>query len=202
MPLFYSGSTYRPTRHPFLSFLHSPEPLQSTYSLPSLSALHFEPVQDDDYMQDILDLDPGITLRFPYTQGSSRRSTSILRVRCLSSASTNPSPLPHLSLSPSPLSLSPTSLSRASLSLVSPASRLSTRYCRSSCRLAHHVVQLEDTGSEILTGSAGVRALEEDDGFEDRNRTVHRRNMPHHPFRSEDVPYMRAYNQMSLEKCV
>ena len=68
-------------------------------------------------------------------------------------------------------------------------------------------LQLEDTsiltiGSEILTGSAGVRALEEDDGFEDRNRTVRRRNMPHHPFRSEDVPYMQAYNQMSLEKCV
>ncbi len=68
-------------------------------------------------------------------------------------------------------------------------------------------LQLEDTSiltvaSEILPGSAGVRAAEEDDGFEDRNRTVRRRNMPHHPFRSEDAPYMQAYNQMSLEKCV
>ena len=56
--------------------------------------------------------------------------------------------------------------------------------------------------ASVLTSSAGVWALEVDDGFEDRNRTVRRRNMLHHPFRSDDVPYMQAHNQMSLEKCV
>ena len=45
--------------HPFLSFLHSPEHLPSPYGLPGLSALHLEPVQDDDYTQDRPDLDPG-----------------------------------------------------------------------------------------------------------------------------------------------
>ncbi|KAI0828909.1 hypothetical protein BC628DRAFT_1178336 [Trametes gibbosa] len=63
--------------------------------------------------------------------------------------------------------------------------------------------QLEDTSlqtidSEDLPGSIGVRR-EEDDNFDDRNRTVRRRNMPHHPFRYEDVPYMQAYSQILLE---
>ena len=57
-------------------------------------------------------------------------------------------------------------------------------------------------GSETLPGASGQRLLEDDDGFDDRNRTVRRRNMPHHPFRSEDVPYMQAYSQILLEKCV
>ena len=50
------------------------------------------------------------------------------------------------------------------------------------------------------TRSAVPRRTEEDEGFEDRNRTVRRRNMPHHPFSPEDVPYMQAYSQALLEK--
>lgn len=53
--------------------------------------------------------------------------------------------------------------------------------------------------SEDLPGSIGMRR-EEEDAFDDRNRTVRRRNMPHHPFRYEDVPYMQAYSQILLEK--
>ncbi|KAI0640010.1 hypothetical protein C8Q77DRAFT_1152924 [Trametes polyzona] len=52
--------------------------------------------------------------------------------------------------------------------------------------------------SEDLPGSMGLRR-EEEDTFDDRNRTVRRRNMPHHPFRYEDVPYMQAYSQILLE---
>ncbi|KAH9849271.1 hypothetical protein C2E23DRAFT_870791 [Lenzites betulinus] len=52
--------------------------------------------------------------------------------------------------------------------------------------------------SEDLPGCIGMRR-EEEDGFDDRNRTVRRRNMPHHPFRYEDVPYMQAYSQILLE---
>ncbi|KAH9897812.1 hypothetical protein C8Q73DRAFT_819387 [Cubamyces lactineus] len=52
--------------------------------------------------------------------------------------------------------------------------------------------------SEDMPGSSGVRR-EEEDGFDDRNRTVRRRNMPHHPFRYEDVPYLQAYSQILLE---
>ncbi len=68
-------------------------------------------------------------------------------------------------------------------------------------------LQLEESsvltiGSETLPSSSGQRLVEDDEGFEDRNRTVRRRNMPHHPFRSEDVPYMQAYSQILLEKCV
>ncbi|OBZ79066.1 hypothetical protein A0H81_01444 [Grifola frondosa] len=37
------------------------------------------------------------------------------------------------------------------------------------------------------------------DTFEDLNRTVLKRNMPHQPFRPEDAPYMQAYTQMMLE---
>ncbi|KAL7285518.1 hypothetical protein ACG7TL_000620 [Trametes sanguinea] len=64
-------------------------------------------------------------------------------------------------------------------------------------------LQLDDTSfttvaSEDMPGSIGVRR-EEDDGFDDRNRTVRRRNMPHHPFCYEDVPYMQAYSQILLE---
>ncbi|KAI0778770.1 hypothetical protein BD413DRAFT_117240 [Trametes elegans] len=63
--------------------------------------------------------------------------------------------------------------------------------------------QLDETSvntvrSEDLPGSMGLRR-EEDDTFDDRNRTVRRRNMPHHPFRYEDVPYMQAYSQVLLE---
>ncbi|KAI0334340.1 hypothetical protein GY45DRAFT_1431564 [Cubamyces sp. BRFM 1775] len=64
-------------------------------------------------------------------------------------------------------------------------------------------LQLDETSfstirSEDMPGSSGVRR-EEEDGFDDRNRTVRRRNMPHHPFRYEDVPYMQAYSQILLE---
>ncbi|CDO73044.1 hypothetical protein BN946_scf185007.g98 [Trametes cinnabarina] len=65
-------------------------------------------------------------------------------------------------------------------------------------------LQLDDTSfttvaSEDMPGSVGVRR-EEEDGFDDRNRTVRRRNMPHHPFCYEDVPYMQAYSHILLEK--
>ena len=62
--------------------------------------------------------------------------------------------------------------------------------------------QPEDTSmaSEDLPGSVGLRRVEDEDGFDNRNRTVRRRNMPHHPFRPEDAPYMQAYSQVLLEK--
>ncbi|KAI0362889.1 hypothetical protein BV20DRAFT_323638 [Pilatotrama ljubarskyi] len=65
-------------------------------------------------------------------------------------------------------------------------------------------LQLDDTSfltveSEDSPGSMGHRR-EEEDGFDDRNRTVRRRNMPHHPFSYDDVPYMQAYSQVLLEK--
>ncbi|KAI8990596.1 hypothetical protein BD414DRAFT_535882 [Trametes punicea] len=64
-------------------------------------------------------------------------------------------------------------------------------------------LQLDDisfttVGSEDMPGSSGLRRREED-GFDDRNRTVRRRNMPHHPFAYEDVPYLQAYSQILLE---
>ncbi|KAI0673733.1 hypothetical protein C8Q78DRAFT_1067995 [Trametes maxima] len=66
-----------------------------------------------------------------------------------------------------------------------------------------HPLQLEETSlltvdSDELPGTMGLRR-EEEDGFEDRNRTVRRRNMPHHPFTYYDVPYMQAYSQILLE---
>ena len=52
----------------------------------------------------------------------------------------------------------------------------------------------------LLARSAGPRWDEQEAGFEGRNRTVRRRNMPHHPFSPEDAPYMQAYSQILLEK--
>ena len=65
-----------------------------------------------------------------------------------------------------------------------------------------HPQHPEDTSmtSEDMPGSIGLRRAEDEDGFDDRNRTIRRGNMPHHPFRSEDVPYMQAYNKILLEK--
>ncbi|KAI0360973.1 hypothetical protein OH77DRAFT_1433228 [Trametes cingulata] len=64
-------------------------------------------------------------------------------------------------------------------------------------------LQLDDTSfstveSEDMPSSTRHRGQEED-GFEDLNRTVRRRNMPHHPFSYDDVPYMQAYSQILLE---
>ena len=68
-------------------------------------------------------------------------------------------------------------------------------------------LQLEDVSAANVSRDpqlysarpTGPRRTEED-GFEDRNRTVRRRNMPHHPFSPEDAPYMQAYSQVLLEK--
>ena len=66
------------------------------------------------------------------------------------------------------------------------------------------MLQLENasTGVDHAQKSPGVALArgEDDEEFEDRNRTVRRRNMPHHPFRPEEVPYMQAYSQILLEK--
>ena len=125
---------------------------------------------------------------------------------------------PHIGNSPSQATITQAAVhgeihkvkKKRSLGQALKSLRSSSRDFTESLRSTKRVplpLQLDDTpiltvGSETLPGNHGQRLAEDDDGFEDRNRTVRRRNMPHHPFRSEDVPYMQAYSQILLEKYV
>ncbi|KAI0962376.1 hypothetical protein AcV7_001233 [Taiwanofungus camphoratus] len=60
-------------------------------------------------------------------------------------------------------------------------------------RTIKHAESPQDTSDGLTVES------EDEDSFDDQNRTVRRRNMPHHPFRREDAPYMQAYSPALLE---